>query len=58
MKITEMIKQLGGNRTVIAKNAGISIQQLNNMVSKDVEVKQLIGGDYIVVRKDAVRFKQ
>jgi hypothetical protein len=57
MKITQMIKQLGGNRAAIAKAAGISIQHLNNMVSKGVEVKELPSGDFIVVRKDATVFK-
>ena len=57
MKITEMIKQLGGNRAAIAKQAGISVQQLNNMVSKGQEVELLPDGSYVAVRSNAVRFK-
>lgn len=57
MKITEMIKQLGGNRAAIAKRAGISIQQLNNMVSKGQEVELLQDGSFVAVRSNAVRFK-
>ena len=58
MKITEMIKQLGGNRTAIAKEAGISIQQLNNMVYKGVDVEETKGGYFVVVRKGATYFKR
>jgi hypothetical protein len=56
MKITQMIKQLGGNRAAIAKQAGISIQQLNNMVSKEQEVEILPDGSFVAVRSNAVRF--
>ena len=57
MKITEMIKQLGGNRAAIAEQAEISIQQLNNMVSKNQEVELLQDGTFVAVRSNAVRFK-
>lgn len=52
-----MIKQLGGNRTAIAEQAGISIQQLNNMVSKGQEVELLQDGSFVAVRSNAVRFE-
>lgn len=57
MKITEMIEQLGGNRSAIAQQAGISVQQLNNMVSKGQEVELLPDGSFVAVRSNAVRFK-
>ena len=57
MKIIKMIKQLGGNRAAIAKQAGISVQQLNNMVSQGREVEQLSGGGFVVLAKNTVRFK-
>jgi hypothetical protein len=56
MKITEMIKQLGGNRAAIAEKAGISVFQLNNMVSKGQEVELLPDGSFVAVRSNAVRF--
>jgi len=52
-----MIKKLGGNRAAIAKQAGISVQQLNNMVSKGQEVELLPDGSFVAVRSNAVRFK-
>ena len=58
MKISQMIKQLGGDITAIAKKAGITPNHLRKMKSVGSEVEQLPNGDYIVVRKDAVRFKQ
>jgi len=57
VKITEMIKQLGGNRAAIAKQAGISVFQLNNMVSKGQEVELLPDGSFVAVRSNAVRFR-
>ena len=56
MKTLEMIKKLGGNRAAIAEQAGISIQQLNNMVYKDVEVEELKDGSFVTVHKNATRF--
>lgn len=56
MKTIDMIKKLGGNRAAIAKEAGISVQHLNNMVYKDVEVEQLIDGSFITIHKNATRF--
>lgn len=44
-----MIKQLGGNRAAIAKQAGISVQQLNNYVSQGREVKELACGGYVMI---------
>ena len=52
-----MIKQLGGNRAAIAKQAGISVFQLNNMVSKGREVELLPDGSFVAVRSNAVRFR-
>lgn len=49
MKIKQMIKQLGGNRAAIAKQAGISVQQLNNYVSQEREVKELACGGYVMI---------
>ena len=57
MKITEMIKALGKTRADIAKDAGISIQQLNNQVSKGVQVVELKDGSFVTIRKDATFFK-
>ena len=56
MKIKQMIKQLGGNRAAIAKKAGVSVQQLNNQVSKGVEVEELKDGRFVTVRKDATYY--
>ena len=58
MKTIDMIKKLGGNRAAIAEQAGISIQQLNNMVYKDVEVEELKGGLFVTVRRDATYFSR
>lgn len=58
MKITEMIKLLGGNRAAIAKDAGISIQHLNNMVYKGVDVEETKDGYFVVVRKGSTYFKR
>lgn len=57
MNITEMIKRFKTSRSDIAKQAGISIQQLNNQVSKSVEVEELKDGRFVTVRKDATYFK-
>lgn len=51
MKITDMIKQLGGNRTAIAKQANTTVHSLNNAVSKGAEVEQLADGRYISVNR-------
>lgn len=56
MKITEMIKRLGGNRAAIAAQADISVQQLNNQVSNNVTVVELADGRFVTVRKDATYF--
>ena len=56
MKITEMIKKLGGHRATIAKQAGISEQSLNNLVSQKREVLELLDGRFIVVSKQTVVF--
>lgn len=58
MKIKQLIEKLGGNRAAIALNAGISVQQLNNMVYKNVDVAELKNGSFVVVRKDAVYFNK
>ena len=57
MKITHMIKQLGGNRAAIAKASNTSEQAINNAVSKGVEVVELKDGRFVAVRKDAVYYK-
>lgn len=57
MKITDMIKALNKSRADIAKEAGISIQQLNNQVSKGVQVVELKDGRFVTIRKDATFFK-
>lgn len=57
MKITEMIKALNKPRAIIAQEANISIQQLNNQVSKGVEVVELKDGRFVTIRKDATYFK-
>lgn len=56
MKTIDMIKKLGGNRAAIAEQAGISVQHLNNMVYKDVEVEELPDGSFVTVHKNATRF--
>ena len=56
MKITEMIEKLGGNRAAIAKKAGVSVQQLNNQVSKGVEVVELKDGRFVTVRKNTTYY--
>lgn len=57
MKITTMIKKLGGTKASIARKAGISPQSLSNMVAKNREVLQLSNGDYIVLSEHTVIFK-
>ena len=57
MKISEMIKKLGGHRATIAKQAGMSEQQLNNLVSQGREVLKLESGDYILITKKTQVFK-
>jgi len=52
-----MIKALNKSRADIAKEAGISIQQLNNQVSKGVQVVELKDGRFVTIRKDATFFK-
>ena len=52
-----MIKKLGGHRATIAKDAGISVQVLNNAVSKGVSVEELKDGRFVTVRRDATYFK-
>jgi hypothetical protein len=54
VKIT--VKQMiddyfGGNRTVAAEAAGVTLQFLNNWVSQDREVMRLDNGDFILVTK-------
>jgi hypothetical protein len=51
MKITDMIKRLGGNRTAIAQQANTTVHSLNNAVSKGAEVEQLVDGRYISVNR-------
>ena len=58
MNIRKMIELLGGHRVTIAKNAGISLQQLNNMVSRGAEVQELKDGRFIVTRSDATYFER
>lgn len=58
MKIIEMIGKLSLSRKDIAKEAGISVEQLNNMVSLKVEVDELPDGSFVVVRGNAVRFNR
>lgn len=58
MKIKQLIEKLGGDRAAIAKQAGITVFQLNNMVYKDVEVEELKDGRFVVVRKDATYFSK
>lgn len=58
MKTIDMIKKLGGNRASIAEQAGISVQQLNNMVYKGVEVEELKDGRFVTVRRDATYFNK
>lgn len=57
MKITEMIKKLGGNRAAIAKASNTSEQAINNAVFKGVEVLELKDGRFVAIRKDAVFYK-
>ncbi len=54
--IKQMIKKLGGHRATIAKQAGISEQSLNNLVSQKREVLELLDGRFIVVSKHTVVF--
>lgn len=58
MLVLDMIKKLGGNRQAIADKAGISYQQLTNMINKGVVVEELKDGRFVVVRKDATYFPQ
>ena len=58
MKIIEMIDKLSSPRKDIAKEAGISVEHLNNMVSLKVEVDELPDGSFVVVRGNAVRFNK
>jgi hypothetical protein len=58
MKIIQMIDKLSLSRKDIAKEAGISVEQLNNMVSLKVEVDELPDGSFVVVRGNAVRFNK
>lgn len=51
-----MIEKLGGNRAAIAKKAGVSVQQLNNQVSKGVEVVELKDGRFVTVRKNTTYY--
>ena len=51
-----MIKKLGGHRATIAKQAGISEQSLNNLVSQKREVLELLDGRFIVISKQTVVF--
>ena len=52
----EMICKIGMTRADIAGLAGISIQQLNNNVSKGVIVEELKDGRFVTVRRDATYF--
>lgn len=56
MKILELMEKLGKTKTDLAKDAGISIQQLCNMIGSGVEVEELKDGRYVTVRRDAVCF--
>lgn len=51
-----MIEQLGGNRTAIAKQAGIPYQTLSNQIQRNVEVVELKDGRFVTVRRDATYF--
>ena len=53
-----MIDKLSSPRKDIAKEAGISVEHLNNMVSLKVEVDELPDGSFVVVRGNAVRFNK
>ena len=57
MKLINLIKKLGGNRTAIAKEANMSMHALNNMVHQDREVLELADGNYILVSKHTKIFK-
>jgi len=56
MHIKEMIEELGGNRKEIAKQAGISEFDLNNRVSRGVQVELLADGRWVSVRRDTAYF--
>ena len=56
MHIKELIEKSGLSRQAFADKAGISYQQLNNAVSKDVQVEKLADGRYMTARKDATYF--
>lgn len=58
MNIRKMVEILGGKRVDIAKNAGISLCQLNNSISTGKQVEELKDGRYVTVRKDATYFEQ
>ena len=58
LTMREMIEKLGGNRKQIAKDNGISIQQLNNMVSRDYVMTELKDGTFTKLPSNAVIFKQ
>jgi len=58
MDIREMIIELGCNRTMIAKNANISVQQLNNAISQKRQAQKLADGRYVLVNKNATYFKK
>lgn len=48
-----------GNREKAAKAAGInSVQQLNNLISKEYEVAKLDNGDWIMLTSKTKIFKQ
>jgi hypothetical protein len=57
MKLINLIKKLGGNRSDIAKSGDMSLAQLNNLVSQDREVLELADGNYILVSKHTKIFK-
>jgi len=58
MKLINLIKNIGGSRSEIAKSANISLAQLNNYVSEGREVLELANGDYILVTSKTKIFKK
>lgn len=51
-----MIEALQISRVDIAKSAGISIQQLNNAVSKSAQVLELKDGGFVLIAKNSTIF--
>ena len=56
MNIREMVELLDCKRVDIAKDAGISLYQLNNSISQNKQVEELKDGRFVMVRSDATYF--